>query len=95
MDVIKKVGAALRTFFLDSNGKNVINVIERALWTFVESFLLSMPCVESLGVDGYKWKCALFGAACAAFSAVKTVIIEIVRSRLDSLKEAADDGKDD
>ena len=63
MDVIKKIGAALRTFFLDSNGKNVINVIERAMWTFVESFLLSMPCVESLGVDGYKWKCALFGAA--------------------------------
>ena len=53
------------------------NVIERAVWTFVEGFLVALP----LG-GGELDKAALMGALMAGLSAVKTVIIEVAHSRL-------------
>lgn len=64
------------------------NVIERATWTFVEAFILALPSAYSLGLDGGAWKAALFAAACAGISALKTVIIDAVRKRLAELKES-------
>ncbi|MBP5207964.1 MAG: hypothetical protein J6330_05860, partial [Clostridia bacterium] len=64
-------------------------------WTFLQAFLVALPSAFSLDLDGAAWKSALFSAACAGLSAMKTVIVELVQMRLNSLKEAADDGKDD
>ncbi len=63
------------------------NVLERALWTFVESFLLALPSAMSLQLDGAAWKAALFAAACAGVSALKTVIVDAARKRLDELNK--------
>ena len=71
------------------------NILERAAWTFLQAFLVALPSAFSLDLDGAAWKSALFGAACAGLSALKTVIIELIQMRLSGLKEAADDGKDD
>ena len=73
------------------------NILERAAWTFLETFLLALPSASSLGLDGAAWKSALFGAACAGLSALKTVIVDLIKARLEAIKEkeAADDGRED
>ena len=53
------------------------NVIERAVWTFVEGFLVALP----LG-GGEIDRAALLAALMAGLSAVKTVIIEVAHSRM-------------
>jgi len=55
------------------------NVLERALWTFFEGFLVALPATFSTGMDGAAWKSALLGAAMAGLSAVKTLIIELLQ----------------
>lgn len=57
------------------------NVLERALWTFVEAFLVALPTTISVDMSGAAWKSALLSAACAGVSAVKTLIIEMIQSR--------------
>lgn len=74
---------------------DVKNILERAGWTFLEAFLLALPSASSLGLDGAAWKSALFSAACAGISALKTLVVDIVRIKLEEEKEAADDGKKD
>ena len=32
------------------------NIIERALWTFAEGFLVALPAASSLGLDAAAWK---------------------------------------
>ncbi len=71
------------------------NILERAAWTFLQAFLVALPSAFSLDLDGAAWKSALFGAACAGLSALKTVIVEFVQMRLEQIKEDADDGKRD
>jgi hypothetical protein len=71
------------------------NILERAAWTFLETFLLALPSASSLGLDGAAWKSALFSAACAGISALKTLVVDIIRIKLEEEKEAADDGKKD
>lgn len=71
------------------------NIIERAAWTFIQAFLVALPSAFSLDLDGAAWKSALFSAACAGLSALKTVIVEFIEMRLDKIKEDADDGKRD
>jgi hypothetical protein len=56
-------------------------ILERALWTFVEGFLIALPATFSLGMDGAAWKSALAGAAMAGLSATKTLLIEVVKKR--------------
>ncbi len=74
---------------------DVKNILERAGWTFLEAFLLALPSASSLGLDGAAWKSALFSAACAGISALKTLVVDIIRIKLEEEKEAADDGKKD
>lgn len=57
------------------------NILERALWTFLEGFLVALPAASSLGVDAAAWKAALLGAAMAGLSALKTLAIEILQSK--------------
>ena len=61
------------------------NILERALWTFLEGFLVALPSAVSLGLDGAAWKAGLFAAVCAGVSAVKTVIVDAIQHRLDEL----------
>jgi len=58
-----------------------LNILERAAWTFVEAFLVALPTTISADMDGAAWKSALFSAACAGLSALKTLIIEIIKKK--------------
>ena len=60
-----------------------LNILERALWTFVEGFLIALPTTLSMdmALDAAALKSALLSAAMAGLSAVKTLIIEIIQSR--------------
>ena len=55
------------------------NVLERALWTFLEAFLVALPATITMDMTGAAWKSALLSAACAGLSAVKTLLIEIIQ----------------
>lgn len=57
------------------------NILERALWTFLEAFLVALPATITTNMTGAAWKSALLGAACAGLSAVKTLIIEMIQSK--------------
>lgn len=57
------------------------NVMERAGWTFLEAFLIALPATISIEMDGAAWKSVLLSAACAGLSAVKTFIIETIKSK--------------
>lgn len=56
------------------------DILERAAWTFVEGFLIALPATFSVGMDGAAWKAALLGAAMAGLSALKTFVLELVKS---------------
>lgn len=60
---------------------NWLNILERAMWTFLEGFLVALPATFSVGMDGAAWKSALLGAAMAGLSALKTFIIELIQER--------------
>lgn len=53
------------------------NIAERALWTFVEGFLISLSLTS--GMDGSEVKAALAAAAMAGLSAVKTLAVELIQ----------------
>ena len=59
---------------------DLINIIERALWTFAEGFVLALPVTLSADIDGAGWKSLLFSAALAGLSAVKTTAVELIKS---------------
>lgn len=60
---------------------NWLNVAERAGWTFLEAFLVALPTTISVDMDGAAWKAVLLSAACAGLSAVKTLLIELLKER--------------
>lgn len=58
------------------------NIGERALWTFLEAFLVALPATVSVDtLGGAAWKSALLSAACAGLSALKTFIIEVIHTK--------------
>lgn len=58
------------------------NVAERALWTFLEAFLVALPATISTDTfTGAAWTSILLSAACAGISAVKTLIIEVLQKK--------------
>lgn len=61
-------------------GIDWLNILERAAWTFVEGFLIALPTTFTMEMDGAAWKAALFSAAMAGLSAVKTFIIEVIQN---------------
>ena len=62
------------------NNIDWINILERAAWTFIEGFLIALPTTFTMEMDGAAWKAALFSAAMAGLSAVKTFIIEVIQN---------------
>ena len=58
---------------------NWFEIAERAAWTFAEGFLVALPTTFTVGMDGAAWKSALFAAAMAGLSALKTFAIEVVK----------------
>ena len=65
------------------------NILERALWTFLEAFLVALPATITIDMDGAAWKSALMSAACAGISALKTFVIEFIKSRRDNPPETS------
>lgn len=57
------------------------DILERALWTFLEGFLVALPVTFTTGMDGAAWKSALFAAAMAGLSALKSFILDFVKQR--------------
>lgn len=62
------------------NNIDWLNIAERAAWTFIEGFLIALPTTFTMEMDGAAWKAALFSAAMAGLSAVKTFIIEVIQN---------------
>lgn len=56
------------------------NIIERAAWTFLEGFIVALPAASQLGVDAAAWKAALIGASMAGLSALKTLVLELIKT---------------
>lgn len=56
------------------------NIITRALWTFLEGFLVALPAFEVIGFDGNAWIAALMAAAMAGLSALKTFALELLQN---------------
>lgn len=56
------------------------NIIERAAWTFLEGFIVALPAASQLGMDAAAWKAALIGAAMAGLSALKTLVLEVIKT---------------
>lgn len=65
------------------------NILERALWTFLEAFLVALPATITIDMDGAAWKSAIMSAACAGISALKTFVIEFIKSRRDKPPETS------
>lgn len=58
------------------------NIVTRALWTFIEAFLVALPATISIDTfGGAAWKSVLLSAACAGISAVKTFIVEWIHNQ--------------
>lgn len=62
------------------------DILARAAWTFVEGFLVALPATFSVGMDGAAWKSAMLGAAMAGLSAMKTLIIDLIKQHNASLE---------
>ena len=62
---------------------NLLNILERDGWTFLDAFLVALPATISADMDGAAWKSVLLSAACAGISAVKTFVIELLKSRIE------------
>ena len=58
------------------------NLLERALWTFIEAGLGSLVIAPEIN-----WKAAIIGAIGAGISAVKTLLIGIAKKKLEQKKE--------
>ena len=59
-----------------------LNLLERALWTFIEAGLGVLVIVPEIN-----WKAAIIGAIGAGISAVKTLLIGIAKKKLEQKKE--------
>lgn len=55
------------------------DILERALWTFVEGALVALPVTFSMEMDGAAWKSLLFSAVLGGVSALKTFLLDIAR----------------
>lgn len=56
------------------------DLLLRAMWTFIEAFLIALPTTIEYDLDGAAWKSILLSAAAAGISAVKTFVITWIKS---------------
>lgn len=66
---------------------NWMNLLERAAWTFLEAFLVALPSTITMQVPEAGWVSTLLAAACAGLSALKTLIVEVVKARKAAMDE--------
>ena len=59
---------------------NWLDIITRAAWTFAEGFFVTLFATANIGMDEAAMKAALLGAAMAGVSALKTFIINLLKS---------------
>lgn len=58
------------------------NLAERAAWTFIQASLGALVIVPEIN-----WKAAIVGAIGAGISAIKTLIVDFARKRLEEKDE--------
>ena len=63
-----------------ANHPELYNLITRALWTFLQAFLGALIIIPSM--DGKALYSAIIGALGAAFSAVKTLVLDYIEKKL-------------
>lgn len=68
------------------------NILERAIWTFVEGFLVAIPSLTSLELDGVLWKSILLSGIMGGISALKTFIIELIKNKTNKKRGENDEG---
>lgn len=56
------------------------DLLLRAMWTFVEAFLVALPATIKLDLDAAAWKAILLSAVAAGLSAVKTFLVTWIQS---------------
>ena len=59
---------------------NWIDILTRAAWTFAEGFLVTLLATVNIGMDEVALKSALMGAAMAGVSALKTFVINLLKT---------------
>lgn len=57
-----------------------IDIVSRAAWTFAEGFFVTLFATANIGMDEVAMKSALIGAAMAGVSALKTFVINLLKS---------------
>ena len=55
------------------------NVGERALWTFIEGFVVALPSTIAFDIEGAWWKSLVGSAVMSGISAIKNMVAEIRR----------------
>ena len=73
--------------FLGLTKAEWLDLLERAVWTFVEAFGAAL--VFDVG-DGFNWKSMLIGAVGAGASAVKTYVVTYAKKRNDKAAASAE-----
>lgn len=63
------------------------DLLERAAWTFVQGFIVSLSATISIGMDGAALKAAILGAGMAGLSAVKTLVLDLIHQRIETKAE--------
>jgi len=66
------------------------DILERAFWTFLEGFLITLPATFSIEMDGRAWKAAILAACMAGLSALKTLLLEVTRRHLEDAQAHKD-----
>lgn len=59
---------------------NWLDILTRAAWTFAEGFCVTLFATANVGMDEAALKAALLGAAMAGVSALKTFVINLLKS---------------
>ena len=67
---------------------NWMDILERAMWTFFEGFLVALPTTFGMGMDDAAMKSALDGAAMAGLSALQTFVVELIRNHKNQIEAA-------
>lgn len=62
--------------------KEWLNLAERAAWTFIQAALGALIIVPEMN-----WKAAIVGAVGAGLSAIKTLIVEYAKKKLEEKDE--------
>ena len=63
------------------------NILERVIWTFIQAFVGALVFTPEIG-----WKAMLIPAIAAGLSALKNVILDIARQKLEEKEHENDSG---